>query len=903
MFGKTKPASNSSQSLSVTIKTLRAVLLAGLDVITPGIPSAHDDKTPFHYFSSYADQNKTRDAEFGLATVWNYGVDVVNVGSSANAVAAGADSVANASGQVAVTFSDGRVEYGDMVVDLREDSIGAFGAVDRDLLWISGLYPLAETENNATLIPRCLTSNAAIIRSNAQATILRARPVSAAFLPNSKGNLSPNAQGASLAAVLACSQTYLVEKPGGMTCEGVEAASGTTISSLESYNSNLNCTQTIPYLTYLCISPPAISKNTSFECSLAYSTSLEHPETCDAFKSAYNLDDATFGLLNPSVQCDALTHGETICLEGSMEGNSDKLIGGAPTDTAVGVDVTHVQGCTAFAEVTTPDECLEIISTARISLTMLVDWNAGLDCWGLEMNSTVCVGVPAGVSGGSVSTGTVGTVTATGSGTVTSHSGAASASVTADASSSVEVLTSTSVASTSSPVAESPSPAFPSPVSLPVSPIPPTPVPTTQQEPEPPVIQFIQQAPSTTTTTHQEPEPPVIQFIQQTPSTTTPPPPPPSPVAPSPPTTAVHQDLPSPAPLDEGVTEHIKTKEWNEPAPVRTTTTTMHVKAAAPTKHAEKPEPKQVEKPKTTERVEKPEPTEAATKHVDVPSSKPEPKKEDAPAKPVEKSEEPKKESPTKPVEEPKPKKEDAPAKPVEKPEPKKETPAKPVENPEPKKEAAPAKPVMKPEPKKESPPKEPSPTSKPEPKKEVAPTKPVEKPEPKKETPAKPVEKPEPKKESPPAKPAAEKQGPSPTKPDEVSDSKGHPEIPFNAGNTPGVGAEYVVSWNWFVGPTADCDASITAEEFNTGFYAGAQEIPAYCGKSATFTYKGNSVTVKYAWMTTGGTLYHELSPAAFAQLIGSDAKVEDGMTVQQYQAAINDPGRVRATCSGGHC
>ncbi|KAJ3072017.1 hypothetical protein HDU98_004417 [Podochytrium sp. JEL0797] len=171
MFGKTKPASNSSQSLSVTIKTLRAVLLAGLDVITPGIPSAHDDKTPFHYFSSYADQNKTRDAEFGLATVWNYGVDVVNIGSSANAVAAVADSVANDSGQVAVTFSDGRVECGDMVVDLREDSIGAFGTVDGDLLWISGLYPLAETENNATLIPRCLTSNAAIIRSNAQATM------------------------------------------------------------------------------------------------------------------------------------------------------------------------------------------------------------------------------------------------------------------------------------------------------------------------------------------------------------------------------------------------------------------------------------------------------------------------------------------------------------------------------------------------------------------------------------------------------------------------------------------------------------------------------------------------------------------------------------------------------------
>ncbi|KAJ3137635.1 hypothetical protein HK100_000547 [Physocladia obscura] len=112
-----------------------------------------------------------------------------------------------------------------------------------------------------------------------------------------------------------------------------------------------------------------------------------------------------------------------------------------------------------------------------------------------------------------------------------------------------------------------------------------------------------------------------------------------------------------------------------------------------------------------------------------------------------------------------------------------------------------------------------------------------------------------------------------------------------------------YTVSWNWFTGPTSDCDSSITATEYNTGYYAGAQKtssgtIP--CGETGTFTYNGVSVSVVYAWQTTGGSGYHELTPQAFAKLIGSSANVADYSTPQAYQTAINDPGRIIATCSG---
>ncbi|KAJ3353738.1 hypothetical protein HDU83_006455 [Entophlyctis luteolus] len=112
-----------------------------------------------------------------------------------------------------------------------------------------------------------------------------------------------------------------------------------------------------------------------------------------------------------------------------------------------------------------------------------------------------------------------------------------------------------------------------------------------------------------------------------------------------------------------------------------------------------------------------------------------------------------------------------------------------------------------------------------------------------------------------------------------------------------------YIVSWNWFTGPTSDCDASITASEYNSGYYAGTQKrsdgtLP--CGETGTFTYNGNTVTVTYAWQTTGGSDYHELTAAAFAKLIGSTADVSSSSNAEQFQAAINDPGRIEAACSG---
>ncbi|KAI9331061.1 hypothetical protein BDR26DRAFT_1011079 [Obelidium mucronatum] len=174
LFGKTKSSNNSSQSLSVTIRTLRAILLAGLDVITPsafGLDASRARSDIPAFFSTYAASHSVHDAEFGLASVWNHGKAVIKVETlehGSNEKEHGVDGA-----KMCIVFEDGGREVGDLVVDVREESgvgRGLDGGGMKDLLWISGLYPLGESEKNA-LIPQSLVSNASIIRSNAEVTL------------------------------------------------------------------------------------------------------------------------------------------------------------------------------------------------------------------------------------------------------------------------------------------------------------------------------------------------------------------------------------------------------------------------------------------------------------------------------------------------------------------------------------------------------------------------------------------------------------------------------------------------------------------------------------------------------------------------------------------------------------
>ncbi|RHY48509.1 hypothetical protein DYB30_007236 [Aphanomyces astaci] len=125
----------------------------------------------------------------------------------------------------------------------------------------------------------------------------------------------------------------------------------------------------------------------------------------------------------------------------------------------------------------------------------------------------------------------------------------------------------------------------------------------------------------------------------------------------------------------------------------------------------------------------------------------------------------------------------------------------------------------------------------------------------------------------------------------------------PTPSSSGPATSVPKTVSWNWFASSTTDCDASLSKDTLNRGFYVGGENIPADCGKTASFTYNGVTVTATYAWRTTGGQGYNELSPQAFAKILGTNVDISKLQSAQAVQAAINDPGRIYAVCTGGKC
>ncbi|KAF0716409.1 Aste57867_2868 [Aphanomyces stellatus] len=127
---------------------------------------------------------------------------------------------------------------------------------------------------------------------------------------------------------------------------------------------------------------------------------------------------------------------------------------------------------------------------------------------------------------------------------------------------------------------------------------------------------------------------------------------------------------------------------------------------------------------------------------------------------------------------------------------------------------------------------------------------------------------------------------------------------MPLTPTTTPSSGGvAQTISWNWFMSNTLDCDGSLSMDTLNRGLYVGSENVPADCGKTATFSYKDKTVTATIVWRTTGGKSYHELSPQAFANLLGANVNMATIPNAAAMQAAINDPGHVTAMCTAGAC
>ncbi|KAJ3266734.1 hypothetical protein HDU77_010841 [Chytriomyces hyalinus] len=210
------------------------------------------------------------------------------------------------------------------------------------------------------------------------------------------GHINPAAQGSSLAAVVGCQYTYHVSNPAGQTCLEIQAATGLTVQNLVEINTALDCSKPVEYNTFVCTAGPDPSQAVASiapNCLLSYT--LMENESCSAIQAAFDMDATTFTLLNPSLDCSGTPSSSTpVCLEASV---SSSLIGGPPKSFTP-VSVAHVGNCNSLVTVASPTACLDISAQARVSVTLLNEWNGNLNCWGLKQNDTLCVGVGAVVA-------------------------------------------------------------------------------------------------------------------------------------------------------------------------------------------------------------------------------------------------------------------------------------------------------------------------------------------------------------------------------------------------------------------------------------------------------------------------------------------------------------------------
>ncbi|TPX66765.1 hypothetical protein CcCBS67573_g07722 [Chytriomyces confervae] len=290
------------------------------------------------------------------------------------------------------------------------------------------------------------------------------------------GHINPAAQGSSLAAVVGCQYTYHVSNPAGETCLEIQAATGLTVQQLVEINTALDCSKRVEYNTFVCTAGPDPSQavaSVAPNCLLSYT--LMENESCSAIQAAFDMDATTFTLLNPLLDCSRTPASSTpVCLEASV---SSSLIGGPPTSFTP-VSVAHVGNCNSLVTVASPTACLDISAQARISVTLLNEWNGNLNCWGLKQNDTLCVGVGAVVAPFLSSTAVEPTrVTSATSTTTTTATTTATSTTTSNA---AEAPSSPSPSP--SPVAVSPSP---SPVAVSPSPAPAPPAPSPSPSPSP----------------------------------------------------------------------------------------------------------------------------------------------------------------------------------------------------------------------------------------------------------------------------------------------------------------------------------------------------------------------------------------------------------------------------------
>ncbi|KAJ3059475.1 hypothetical protein HDU98_004516, partial [Podochytrium sp. JEL0797] len=242
----------------------------------------------------------------------------------------------------------------------------------------------------------------------------------------SGGHFLPQLSEDSMANVQQCAFTHLVAP--GDSCGSIAYGAAISMQALIKVNTDTNPNFSCDKITpddIICTVPDdatavPVGNSGTFSsisnpvkqgaCLMPY---LIHAvDSCAAIQNAFAVSATDFKLLNPTLNCSAVSVayniGEEVCLQGYIDANATTVIGfnfatlGAATQSNNTIPLTdsifqHVNAtqldpaCTANATLSQSLSCLGASSTYSVSITQLVSFNANLTCTkDIAVGSTIC---------------------------------------------------------------------------------------------------------------------------------------------------------------------------------------------------------------------------------------------------------------------------------------------------------------------------------------------------------------------------------------------------------------------------------------------------------------------------------------------------------------------------------
>ena len=189
-------------------------------------------------------------------------------------------------------------------------------------------------------------------------------------------------------AITNCQYFYTIFS--GDTCSNIASAFRTTLANLQLINPGLNCV-TPPVGTRICvplvgfvkssaIAVPSIFIPSQNGCSNFYN--IYPGDTCEIIASILQTNVNSLILANPTLDCQKLVRGSSICVPSLTSLNTDTT-----TNTNAGV----AGPCLKYYSIQYQDICFNVAIRAHLTIGQFLALNPNINCNTLQIGQQVCV--------------------------------------------------------------------------------------------------------------------------------------------------------------------------------------------------------------------------------------------------------------------------------------------------------------------------------------------------------------------------------------------------------------------------------------------------------------------------------------------------------------------------------